>query len=74
MFLLISIIIIGIITNRNYIDIIIILIVIAPTTLVHCFLHAYMPHAAYCIPLSVGLILSTIVAWKNKKTKQLKNY
>lgn len=72
--LLISIIIIGIIKNRRFIEVIITMIVIVPSILVHCFMHAYIPHAAYCIPLSIGLILSAIVAWKNKITNHLTNY
>jgi 4-amino-4-deoxy-L-arabinose transferase-like glycosyltransferase len=67
-FLLISIIIIGIIKNRRLIDIIIVLNVIFPTILVHCFMHAYIAHAAYSIPLSLGLILSSMVAWKDNIT------
>ena len=71
---LISIILIGIIKNRRYLEVIIIMIVIVPSILVHCFMHAYIPHAAYCIPLSIGLILSAIVAWNNKITNHLINY
>lgn len=63
LFSLISIIIIGINKNRRFIDVSIVLIVIVPTILVHCFMHAYIPHAAYSIPLSIGLILSAMVAW-----------
>lgn len=74
LFLLISIIIMGIIKNRHFIEVIIIMTVIVPSILVHCFMHAYIPHAAYCIPLSVGLILSAIVAWKNNITNHLTNY
>lgn len=72
--LLISIIIIGIIKNRRFIEVMIIMIVIVPSILVHCFMHAYIPHAAYCIPLSIGLILSAIVAWNNKIINHLPNY
>lgn len=71
---LISIIIIGTIKNGCSIEVITIMIVIIPSILVHCFMHAYIPHAAYCIPLSVGLILSAIVAWKNKINNHLVNY
>lgn len=65
LFSLISIIIMGIKKTHRFIDIMIVLIVIVPTILVHCFMHAYVPHAAYSIPLSIGLILSAMVAWTN---------
>ena len=72
--LLISIVIIGIIKNRRIIEVMIIMIVIVPSILVHCFMHAYIPHAAYCIPLSIGLILSAILACNNKITNHLPSY
>jgi hypothetical protein len=72
--LLVSLIIIGIIKNCRFMQVMIIMIVIAPSILVHCFMHAYIPHAAYSIPLSVGLILSAIVAWINNITNHLPNY
>jgi 4-amino-4-deoxy-L-arabinose transferase-like glycosyltransferase len=68
-----SIIIIGTIKNHQIIDVATILIVITPSVLVHCFMHAYIPHAAYCIPLSTGLILSAMVACNNKNINNFTN-
>lgn len=65
---LISIILIGIYKNRRLLNVVTILIVIIPTILVHCFMHAYIAHAAYSIPLSLGLILSSMVAWTGNIT------
>jgi 4-amino-4-deoxy-L-arabinose transferase-like glycosyltransferase len=71
---LISIIIIGTIKNHRIIEVAIILIVITPSVLVHCFMHAYIPHAAYCIPLTTGLILSAMVACNNNNINNFTNY
>jgi 4-amino-4-deoxy-L-arabinose transferase-like glycosyltransferase len=69
-----SFIIIGIIKYRRYLEIIIIYTVILPTILVHCLMHAYIPHAAYSIPLSIGFILSAMVVWPENYTAEKVKY
>jgi hypothetical protein len=68
---IVSIITVGIIRNQRLLEPIIPIVVIVPSVFVHCFMHAYIPHAAYSIPLSMGLVLSAMIAWNNNLTHQL---